>query len=92
VLKNARRLNFYFRQTKKAFSGAKQAKIYAKIRRSMPYSLLHFSKTQFAKFKKLVSLHFGKALNFGIMKPKYGEKQLSSPKNRGKVGKKMGQG
>lgn len=90
--KHARRLNIYFRQTQHELKGARQAQVYAKVRRNIPYSVLHFSKEKFLKVKSAFANVLHKPFRFGIIRQ--GERQkksgVSTSRGRREVGKKMG--
>lgn len=47
-----RRDNIYFRQTAREFRGARQAAVWAKINRNLPYRLFHMTKDVFLRTKQ----------------------------------------
>ncbi len=61
MAKKEKRLNFYFRQTAGAFKGVKQASVFAKVNRNLPYRILHWSRSLFTERLRRIKWQESKA-------------------------------
>ena len=61
MAKKQRRLNFYFRQTARQFKATKQASVFAKVKRTLPYTILNLSRSLFKEQLRKIKWQESKA-------------------------------